>query len=216
MTTTPTAGTAGPLTPAAGSQAPRAGSTAVGGAGAGGATGTSTSGVSTAGTNAAASGSGGAGTAVAGAPAGTGAAGATGAAGGSAAAGKGGSIAAGATATAGNAAAGGCGSESFAAIYESILKNTTYNCAGPLCHGRETAMAMPVGNLSLSSADVAYMQLVKVDSTGMACSGMPRVVPGDPEGTTTCGGVMPVGADEISEADLKRVTDWISGGACDN
>jgi hypothetical protein len=214
MTTTPatpTAGTPGPSTPAAGSPA-------VGGAGAGGATGTSTSGVSTAGTSAAASGSGGTSTAVAGAAAGGAGAAATG---GSAAAGKGGSGAAGTT-----AAAGGCGSESFAAIYESILKNTTYNCAGPLCHGRETAMAMPVGNLSLSTADVAYMQLVKVDSTGMACSGMPRVVPGNPEGsllvqklrssTTTCGGVMPVGADEISEADLKRVTDWISGGACDN
>ncbi|HTU59639.1 MAG TPA: hypothetical protein VMF89_14410, partial [Polyangiales bacterium] len=172
-------------------------------------------------TTAAASGAGGTSTAAAGAG-GVG----TSAAAGSGAAGKAGGSAAGSTATAGNAAAGGCGSESFAAIYDSILKNTTYNCAGALCHGRETAMAMTVGNLSLSSADVAYMQLVKVNSTGMACSGMPRVVPGDPAGsllvqklrssTTTCGGVMPVGADEISEVDLKRITDWISGGACDN
>jgi hypothetical protein len=146
------------------------------------------------------------------------------AAGTSAAAGKGGSP--GSSAAAGSTAAAGCGSESFAAIYESILKNTTYNCAGPLCHGRETAMAMSVGNLSLSTADVAYTQLVKVSSTGMACSAMPRVVPGDAEGsllvqklrsaTTTCGGVMPVGADEITDVDLKRITDWISAGACDN
>jgi len=182
-----------------------------------------------AGTSAAASGNG----ATAGAAgtsavaAGTGAAGATAAAAGAtAAAGNGGAGAAGSNAAGGNAAAGGCGSESFAAIYESILKNTTYNCAGALCHGRETAMAMTVGNLSLSSADVAYMQLVKVSSTSSACSGMPRVVPGDPAGsllvqklrsaTTTCGGVMPVGADEITDVDLKRITDWISAGACDN
>jgi hypothetical protein len=146
----------------------------------------------------------------------------TGAAGAKASADAGGSAAG----AGGASAAAGCGSESFAAIYESILKNTTYNCAGPLCHGREAANAMTVGNLSFSSASVAYMQLVKVDSTGTACSGMPRVTPGDPagsllvqklrSGTTTCGGVMPVGADEITDEDLKRITDWISGGACDN
>lgn len=87
-------------------------------------------------------------------------------------------------------------------------------------------MAMSVGGLSMSSAAVAYMQLVKVASTGAACMGKTRVVPGDPTssllvqklrgGTVVCGGAMPVNADEITDVDLKRITDWISGGACNN
>jgi hypothetical protein len=87
-------------------------------------------------------------------------------------------------------------------------------------------MAMPVGNLSMSTAAVAYMQLVKASSNSMACMGKTRVVPGDAAGsllvqklrgaTTMCGGVMPVGAEEIPEADFKRITDWINAGACDN
>lgn len=127
---------------------------------------------------------------------------------------------------AGSTAAGGCGTESFKAIYDSILKNTMYNCAGVTCHGREGAMAMTVGGLSLTSSSVAYMQLVKVASTGSACMGKTRVVPGDPANsllvqklrgaTTMCGGTMPVNADEIPDADLKRITDWITAGACDN
>lgn len=87
-------------------------------------------------------------------------------------------------------------------------------------------MAMNVGNLSFSSAAVAYMQLVEVDSTGSACMGKTRVVPGDPTNSllvqklrganVMCGGAMPVGGEEINDADLKRITDWISGGACNN
>ena len=88
------------------------------------------------------------------------------------------------------------------------------------------SMAMTVGNLSLSSAAVAYMQLVKVDSTSNACMGKTRVVPGDPANSllvqklrganVMCGGAMPVGADEITDAEQKRITDWISAGACNN
>lgn len=219
------AGNAGSSAPSAGSQgsagAKAAGSPATASAGTGGTTGTTSSPVSSSAGTGASTAPAGMNAAVAGMLAAAGAGGATTAAGagGSAmgSAGKAGSTA---------AASGDCGSESFAAIYDTILKNTTYNCAGALCHGREPAMAMTVGNLSLSSASVAYMQLVKVDSTSSACSAMPRVVPGDPAGsllvqklrsaTTTCGGVMPVGADEIAEADLKRITDWITAGACDN
>jgi hypothetical protein len=231
----PTAGKSSPSTPAAGSQASAgakasAGSTAPASAGKGGTTGTSTSPVtSAAGSNA----TGGAGATAAGATASAGSGGASASAGTSgSAAGKSGSSGGGSATTAGSgaagggAAAGGCGSESFAAIYDSIFKNTDHNCTGALCHGRDAANAMPVGNLSLSSASVAYMQLVKASSTSMACSGKTRVIPGDATGSllvqklrganVMCGGVMPVGAEEIPDAELKRITDWITSGACDN
>jgi hypothetical protein len=104
--------------------------------------------------------------------------------------------------------------------------NSTYNCTGALCHGRDASMAMPVGNLSMSSASVAYMQLVKKASDSSACGGKTRVVPGDAANsllvqklrgdTTTCGAAMPVNADSITDAELKRITDWISAGACNN
>jgi hypothetical protein len=150
-------------------------------------------------------------------------------AGSSAAAGSG--PVAGRSATAGmNAAAGmgaaGCGGESFAAIYQSILADKTYNCSGPLCHGRDAAGLPMVGNLSLSNAQVAYMQLVSKSSDSAMCAGKPRVVPGDAKGslliqklrgdTTACGAPMPVAADEITEDQLKRIIDWINGGACNN
>lgn len=211
-------GTSSPATGKAGSDG-SAGPTMAANAGTGG-TSTSMSGVSSAAGAKAAAGT----AATAGASAanaGTGGAAMTATAGASAAAGMTGSAAAGS-----GAASGGCGTESFKAIYDSIFKNMTHNCTGALCHGREAAMAMPVGNLSLSSAAVAYMQLVKVSSDSMGCSGKTRVIPGDAAGsllvqklrgsTTMCGGVMPVGAEEIPEADLKRITDWINAGACDN
>jgi hypothetical protein len=141
------------------------------------------------------------------------AAGVSGAAGMSAAAGK-------------SAGAAGCGSESFAAIYQSILADKNYNCSGALCHGRDAAGLPMVGNLSLSNAQVAYMQLVGKSSDSAMCAGKPRVVPGDAKGslliqklrgdTTVCGAPMPVAADEITDDQLKRITDWINGGACDN
>lgn len=122
--------------------------------------------------------------------------------------------------------ASGCGSESFAAIYQSIFMNSTYNCTGALCHGRDASMASAVGNLSLMSASVAYTQLVKKASDSTTCSGTTRVVPGDPTSsllvqklraqTAKCGASMPVNADEITDDELKRITDWITGGACNN
>ena len=165
-----------------------------------------------------------------GSPAAVGAAGTGVAVAGTAGAGGSGSTlgAAGAKAAAGAGAmpAAGCGTESFAAIYQSILMNPIYNCVGALCHGRDAANAASVGNLSLSSAAVAYMQLVKKASDGAVCSGKTRVVPGDPANSlfvqklrgqsTMCGAPMPVNADEITDAELKRITDWISAGACDN
>ena len=219
--TPPAAGTAAaPATSPAGSGA-KAGTTApsTGGTLATAGTSAATAGVSaSAGGATAAAGTSAAGSGTAGmsAAAGAGAAGTKGAAsGGAAGSGSG-----------GGAATAGCGSESFAAIYETILKNATYNCAGPLCHGREPGNVAPVGDLSLSSASIAYMQLTAKTTASMSCAGKTRVVPGDPAAsllvqklrgdTTMCGGVMPIGADEISEADLKRVTDWIKGGACNN
>jgi mono/diheme cytochrome c family protein len=104
--------------------------------------------------------------------------------------------------------------------------NATYNCSGPVCHGRDAASAAGVGNLSLSSAAVAYTQLVSKQSDSASCTGKTRVVPRDPANsllvqklrgqTTMCGAPMPVNADEITEAELKRITDWILGGACNN
>lgn len=220
--TSAVAGTTSPATTAAGAPATgaKAGTTGSAATAAAGTTGAATAGAgtgatgtagtkATAGSNAAAAAGGGAAGMSASAAAGTSASGAAGMA-----------------AAAGSAAAGGCGSESFAAIYDSIFKNATYNCTGALCHGREPAMAMAVGNLSLSSAAVAYMQLVKVDSTSSACMGKARVVPGDPMNSllvqklrganVTCGAAMPVNAEEITDAELKRITDWISAGACNN
>ena len=126
---------------------------------------------------------------------------------------------------AGTNAAKGCGTESFAAIYQSIFADTTYNCTGAPCHGRDAGLAM-VGNLSLSSVQTAYTQLVGKNSDSTMCAGKPRVVAGDPAKSllvqklrgdkTDCGGPMPVGADEITDDQLKRITDWISAGACNN
>jgi hypothetical protein len=31
-----------------------------------------------------------------------------------------------------------------------------------------------------------------------------------------CGAPMPVGADQITDDELKRISDWISAGACNN
>ena len=148
------------------------------------------------------------------------AAGASGAAGMSMAAGAGG-------AAAGASGGAGCGTESFAAIYQSIFADKTNNCSGPVCHGRTDAAGLAlVGNLNLSTAQIAYMQLVGKNSDSTMCAGKPRVIARDPKGsllvqklradTTTCGAGMPVGADEITDDQLKRITDWISAGACNN
>jgi hypothetical protein len=121
---------------------------------------------------------------------------------------------------------GGCGTESFAAIYQSIFANKAYNCAGALCHGRVAMDFASVGDLSLSSAAVAYTQLVGKSSDSMKCPGKTRVIAGDPKNsllvqklrgdTTACGAPMPVGADQITDDELKRISDWISAGACNN
>jgi hypothetical protein len=221
---------AGPAMSAAGTTSGAAGNSAVAGtraaSGAADATAAGMTAVEAGGAgSAAAAGASGATTTTSGGGTGGAAGGSLTAAGGGAAAGRGAAGSSGAAAGSSGGSAG-CGSESFAAIYSSILMNTTYNCTGPVCHGRTEAMAASVGNLSLSSAAVAYTQLVKKVSDGSACAGKTRVVPGDPSGslfvqklrgtTTMCGGSMPVNADELTDAELKRITDWISGGACNN
>ena len=123
-------------------------------------------------------------------------------------------------------AGAGCGTESFAAIYQSILSNPNYSCKGPLCHGRDASMLSSVGNLSMASAQTTYEQLVNVTSNSTARKDKTRVVPGDAKNslllqklrgdTTTCGAPMPINADQISDAELKRITDWVNAGACNN
>lgn len=118
----------------------------------------------------------------------------------------------------------GCGTESFRAIYQDIFANPTHSCTAPSCHGR-TIRLEDVGNLDLSSVEIAYGELVGIGSDSDMCAGKTRVVPGDPQGsllvaklrdaTVECGLLMPVGA-PIDDASLMRITDWIGAGACDN
>lgn len=98
------------------------------------------------------------------------------------------------------------------------------------CHD-ETAR----GGLTLSptesaapDANLAYAALVGVVSSSESCGGQPLVVPGVPEqslvwlkmaaelgvpGIEVCGAPMPKGTDQISQADLDLVEQWILAGA---
>lgn len=117
-----------------------------------------------------------------------------------------------------------CGSESFRAIYQDIFRDATHSCTAPACHGR-TMRLEDVGNLDLSTADLAYGQLVDVGSDSEMCAGKPRVIPGNPQGsllvtklrdaTVECGLLMPVGA-PIDDPSLMRIVNWIGAGACNN
>jgi len=124
----------------------------------------------------------------------------------------------------GMVAAPDCGSESFRAIYNDIFADATNSCTAPSCHGR-TMRLQDVGNLDLSTPDIAYSQLVGIGSDGEMCAGKVRVEAGNPQGsllvtklrdaTVDCGVLMPVGA-PVDDLSLMRIVDWISAGACNN
>lgn len=89
-------------------------------------------------------------------------------------------------------------------------------CAASSCHGGGA------GGLSMSSATVAYEQLVGVPSTG---TGEVRVIPSDAansylvkklEGTQGAGSRMPLGMTPLDNIDLTNVKNWINQGAKNN
>jgi hypothetical protein len=104
-------------------------------------------------------------------------------------------------------------------------------CAGEFCHGSGQ------GSLSMDNQADAYASLVGVAAAGPRCSGspLPRVQPGDPEGSLllekmskpmpACGDPMPLGGriepDCLSsdpsvcntQAELALVREWIARGA---
>ena len=121
-----------------------------------------------------------------------------------------------------------CGAESFAAIYRDIFAKPDYLCNSPACHGRGAGMTASVGNLELMTKEMAYADLVGMNSDGVLCGDMPRprVMAGNAAGsllvqklraaTVTCGSIMPVTGVPISDAELARISAWINGGACNN
>jgi hypothetical protein len=123
-------------------------------------------------------------------------------------------------------AGAGCGRESFGAIYREIFADNLDNsCTSATCHGREVLLDS-VGNLDLSTPDIAYHALVGRKSDGAMCAGKLRVKVGDAQGsllltklrddTVECGVLMPAGSGPIDDASLMRIADWINGGACNN
>jgi hypothetical protein len=147
---------------------------------------------------------------------------------GSGAAGGGSGAVSGGGAGGGAGMSSGCGTESFAAIYQDIFAKQDYLCNSPACHGRGAGQTASVGNLELMSKDVAYADLVGMNSDGVLCGDMPRprVMKGNAAGsllvqklraaTVTCGSVMPVTGTPISDAELARISAWINAGACYN
>ena len=89
-------------------------------------------------------------------------------------------------------------------------------CAASSCHGSGA------GGLSLSSASVAYQQLLGVPSTG---TGEVRVIASDAansylvkklEGTQSAGSRMPLGMTPLDDIDLTNIKNWINQGAKNN
>ena len=89
-------------------------------------------------------------------------------------------------------------------------------CSASSCHGGGA------GGLSMSSASVAYEQLVSVPSTG---TGEVRVIASDAansylvkklEGTQGAGSRMPLGGTPLDNIDLTNIKNWINQGAKNN
>jgi hypothetical protein len=105
-------------------------------------------------------------------------------------------------------------SPSFAQnVYESFQRR---GCNAASCHGGSA------GGLSMSSASVAYEQLVGVPSAG---TGELRVIANDAansylvkklEGTQGAGAQMPLGGTPLDNIDLTNVKNWINQGATNN
>lgn len=109
------------------------------------------------------------------------------------------------------------GAISFDAIYENIFD--VVGCTAAFCH----AGGVGLGGLDLEGREHAYASLVGVPAAGEACraSGLPRVAPGDPEGSllflklagrAPCGLAMPPGA-PLAADQIARVRRWIEDGA---
>lgn len=93
---------------------------------------------------------------------------------------------------------------------------TQAGCTASGCHGSGQ------GNLTMTSASVAYGNLVGVTSP---TSGEVRVIAGNAagsylvkklEGTASFGARMPLGGSPLSANDLQNIKNWINKGAKDN
>jgi hypothetical protein len=108
-------------------------------------------------------------------------------------------------------------SPTWSSLYANVIAPS---CAQATCH--TPAFAQLGGHLDLSSASIAYAQLVNQPPTATGCG--TRVVPGHPEqsflmqklmgaqSTTTCGTTMPVGA-MLPANEIALVGQWITAGA---
>jgi hypothetical protein len=145
---------------------------------------------------------------------------ATGGAGAPATAGAGGAPAVGAGGMGGGSAAGTGGAAptgpapTFTQIYDNIL---SMKCAA--CHGS--------GGLNMSTKDLAHSTLVGADVAGMECTGMKRIVAGDPgmsvlvmalkaEGCRGRAGRMPPSGNPLSMEEIDQFIAWIAAGAMNN
>lgn len=103
---------------------------------------------------------------------------------------------------------------SFQSDIYPVFVNT--GCTAGGCHGSGQ------GNLTMTSAAVAYANLVNVTSP---TSGEVRVIPGNAggsylvkklEGTAAFGARMPLGGSPLGATDLQNIKNWIDKGAKNN
>ncbi|MDB4988718.1 MAG: hypothetical protein JWN04_3896 [Myxococcaceae bacterium] len=109
----------------------------------------------------------------------------------------------------------------FTQIYAALFPELT-NARCNFCHSMR-ASDTSNGKLSVGTTQAAaYVALVGPSSSSTECSGMPLVVPGDPEASLLllkliepppCGSRMPLGGAALSEAQLEQVRSWIAAGA---
>ncbi|MDB4971787.1 MAG: hypothetical protein JWN48_128 [Myxococcaceae bacterium] len=109
----------------------------------------------------------------------------------------------------------------FTQIYAALFPATTPARCN-FCHSMP-ASDTSNGLLSVGTTQAAaYAALVGKVARGSQCSGMPLVVPGDPEASLfllkfseapPCGSRMPLGGSVLSAALLEQVRSWIAAGA---
>jgi photosystem II stability/assembly factor-like uncharacterized protein len=108
------------------------------------------------------------------------------------------------------------GAATFAQVYSTL----SASCAIQGCHAGSNAP----GGLDMSSAQLAYTNLVGVKAAGPACgsSGMTRVVPGDSSHSLLylkvnpgppCGSQMPLDHPPLSSDAIGQIKSWIDAGA---
>src|SRR5207302_642083 len=96
------------------------------------------------------------------------------------------------------------------------------------CHTTASGIGVSMGHLDLTTAAMAYQNLVNAAAAGPACAGKgARVVPGapeksllyqkvDPTAESPCGNKMPYGGPPLEKADADAVAAWIKAGAKNN